>query len=265
MALAGEVHLVPKELSLADDPKDRCHALLHDCHAGDTGSVAYGSKEGTQAVQKNRCVIVEPRADKGFSQRTFLFPALLTPIPAEQLDDPKGRLPPGDRQAVRNILAEALGIGSGRFSDVGQPSWRGILVRFSPALQARLESEENELAITHGFLMSRHDVSLELAAFQTVIPVLPDCIAEHEDELDIEASDVPDAQWLDEFGAASALVLVSDAFHVLREELVLLPTRVIDVGTLARVESTLMARLLRGYDAPAARPVAPSACADRAS
>ena len=256
--VAGEVHRIPRELSLAGDPENRRHVLLHDCddHEDETASVAYGSLERTQHDFGAACVIIPARpadiADgdvaNGFTDDTYVYPACLVPITVDVIQNrPLGALSSTELDELHALLPAALGIGSGtcwsrpRATEYVSPSCRGSVVAFGPELQDALRGDRDAPYCTHGIVLTRHELSRHRHAYQCIVPILAGVEPLTSDELDL-----PTAPWMAALGerVTGALVLVPETFYVhptalqyLARPLVLPPE------TMELIEATLMKRL----------------------
>lgn len=260
----GAVYRVPAHLSLSGDPKARPMVLAHSCTEGQDAfaSLQYASSQETQAALGATSVVLEPRTGRGgsngFSQRTWIFPGLLVPVPVAQLDRPLGQLSMADLALVAAALGIALGVGSGTcwtnptgwqlrgpVYHAGGPgrSLRGRLVTFASELLALLRGGTREEDVRFGIVISPHGVSAHPEAYQTVVPVVGEFAATQPDEMHVEGE-----TWVDdvEQGADAALVLVPQAFYVhpsaLRRTAY---ERVVTASTMRRIETALLERLQR--------------------
>jgi hypothetical protein len=262
---SGEVHFVPREVSLAGDPKDRRHVLAHDCDSGETGSVAYGTTQPTQVGLGAPHVVVAPRPSdrpggidgsrgrraNGFGEETFVFPALLTPVPVDLLDSSCGTLSDEELQAFHECVPGAIGVGQGtcwsRPREEGRltmvASDRGSVVEFGPELKARLRGESGEDGIEFGIVLTRHELSRSTNAFQTIVPVVTGYEPLSPDELEFV-----NEPWSLALGddVKSALVLVPETFYCHPSALRRMARqRVVSPETMTRIETTLVRRLCR--------------------
>lgn len=265
---AGEVHWVPKELSLAGDPKTRPYVLAHTCEPSEeaVGTVFYASSQPTQAAFGARHLVIPPRprptADgapaNGLDRETYVYPGAPLPVAGDRLDRPVGRLSDAERSAMRAMLADAIGRGTGTCWSVS-PEWRqagplyiagrrahsirGTLVTFARELLHLLRGATPGEDVRFGIVVSRHDVSAHPEAYQAVVPVLPDF--EPADADDLVAAD---ETWIGDLGDGStqALLLIAETFHVHPSALRRLAyERVISLGLMRRIEDALVARWSR--------------------
>lgn len=247
MCHRGDVVFVPRQLSLASDPEDRRHVLLHPCSADETAWVAYGTRQDTQARYGAPCVVVFPGDGNGFADRTFVFPGLVVPLDQHLLTPREGSVHQVDQDAMSALAPAALGLGSGARGGADDPggSRRGAIVRFSDELRQHLSDMSAGATVEHGILLSPHHLSRNHWGYQTVVPVLPSFDPGHPDELDVKVH--AGTRWISVIKptAKSVLVLVPDMFYTPTRHLTKVTSQTVDDTTLGQIETIIAARLAR--------------------
>lgn len=231
--LAGDVYFIPKEASIALDPKDRRCPLMSDCEADEAATTAYTSTKRTEGEGDlpANYVPIKPRsgrasAGNGFVSESFVFPGILSVVDVDELDTWKGRLSGSEFDQVIAAMRLALGFGSG----IDYAGVRGTIVEFRPLLSEKINAKK-------GVVIGEPLYARRPMGYQTIVPLLPD-----EEPVDEYEFVVEGASWLRSVDpeADSALFAMRDVFSVYTNQLLRpLVGRRISTGEMERIEDAL--------------------------
>jgi len=241
----SETFDLPPEGTLGGDTKgSRPHVLLRGCAPGDAvANLAYASTKGDEARRKPRPAVVCVDRDEtgyagtGLTQKTWVYLSRLVISHPSDLKGPRGALD-SEWEEIRSKLFASFGIGTGTAAHgTAAGSWRGCIVRLTPAFRDELQGAEHALVVTEPAYSRRR-------GYQHLVPIYhgADSFGE-EDDL------VAQGRWVSQIapGSASAFLAIPAVFSGCETgrpripgHMAQLTAAVVDQQTMERVDSALV-------------------------